>query len=289
MVMQKLLVVGLSAIQGTAFYTGDDHVVELTDTSFADEVLDEASPSVWMVEFFAPWCGHCKALTPEWKKAAKDLDGIAKVGAIDCTSEQSVCQEYQVSGYPTIKFYHPDAASEDYQGPRTADGIIAFAKAKADVLGYAQKAEMKQVEDQDMLESECLEKKLVCVVFLVPHVYDTGAEGRNKYIGMFNDVASSSLRQRVAFVWAVGGEHSKFERAFGIDSNYPTYIAINAKKKLYATHKGSFDQAGITQGLNRLFAGRATFPVPQGTIPQLSKNIPLWDGKDYTPDAEEDE
>ena len=285
---KNLLIAICAAINVDAFYTGDDYVVELTGSAFRGEVLDESNPAVWMVEFFAPWCGHCKALTPEWKKAARELDGIAKVGAVDCTSEQSLCQEYSVQGYPTIKVFHPETSAEDYQGARSADAIVEFAKSKADVLGYAKKAEVKQVADQAMLENDCLRKKLICVIFLVPHVYDTGAEGRNQLITMFNTIASSSLRQRVAFMWAVGGEHGKFERGFGIASNYPTYIAINEKKKLYATHKGSFDQAGISQGLNRLFQGRATFPIPQGKIPELSKNVPLWDGKDYNPDGEEE-
>lgn len=58
-------------------------VIELTDSNFDQLVLD--SDDMWLVEFYAPWCGHCKNLAPHWAKAASELKGKVKLGALDAT------------------------------------------------------------------------------------------------------------------------------------------------------------------------------------------------------------
>lgn len=64
-------------------YSSDSKVVHLTDANFKKMVLD--SDELWMVEFYAPWCGHCKSLAPEYDKAAKALNGVIRLGAVDMT------------------------------------------------------------------------------------------------------------------------------------------------------------------------------------------------------------
>lgn len=50
-----------------------------------------------MVEFFAPWCGHCKNLAPHWEQAATELKGKVKLGALDATVHTVTAGRYGVS------------------------------------------------------------------------------------------------------------------------------------------------------------------------------------------------
>lgn len=66
-------------------------------------VLD--SNDLWMVEFYAPWCGHCKNLAPEYEKAAKALNPMIKLGAIDLDQHKDFGGRYGIQGFPTLKFF----------------------------------------------------------------------------------------------------------------------------------------------------------------------------------------
>jgi len=109
----------------SALSAGSD-VVDLNPNTFKSKVLESELP--FLVEFFAPWCGHCQKLVPEWEKAATNLKDIVPVGKVDCTVHQSLCGQYGVSGYPTIKVFSQKGKKvEDYQQARQAGAIVKYA------------------------------------------------------------------------------------------------------------------------------------------------------------------
>ncbi|KAI8342571.1 hypothetical protein BC941DRAFT_413150 [Chlamydoabsidia padenii] len=117
-----------------AMYSSRDAVVELTPKNFKQEVLK--NDKLVAVEFYAPWCGHCQKLSPEWKKAANNLKGLVTVAAINCDedSNKPLCGQYDIKGFPTIKVFRSSVNKKgtrvkkptDYQGPREAKPLVDY-------------------------------------------------------------------------------------------------------------------------------------------------------------------
>lgn len=103
----------------------DEDVIHAKDADFDEHVSKNAFT---LVKFYAPWCGHCKRLAPEWDKAATALKGRAGVVSVDCTVETAVCGKFSVQSYPTLKVFRNGAISGDYDGGRTADAIVKYAE-----------------------------------------------------------------------------------------------------------------------------------------------------------------
>jgi protein disulfide-isomerase-like protein len=127
--MQRLLVLSLLVLFLAGSSIAGD-VLDLDEGSFSKTVQDH--PNV-LVEFYAPWCGHCKALEPEYEKAASELKGQVPLARVDCTKHEKICNTYEVKGFPTILWFTRGFWS-GYSGERTAAGLVGFVKAKTEEL-----------------------------------------------------------------------------------------------------------------------------------------------------------
>jgi len=113
--------------------TEGEAVFTLTTENFDQFIAD--NPKV-LVEFYAPWCGHCKALTPEYEAAAQAIaadDAIdAKLAKVDATEEKDLATKFGVKGFPTLKFFTGDVeAPTDYSGGRTEQTIIQWLRTRS--------------------------------------------------------------------------------------------------------------------------------------------------------------
>jgi len=99
-----------------------EEVLALTSKTF-DEHLN--TNKYTLVEFYAPWCGHCKKLAPEYEKAASLLKGKVPVVKIDATEEKDVASKYGVKGYPMLIWFD-SGKNKEYDGGKTADAIVEW-------------------------------------------------------------------------------------------------------------------------------------------------------------------
>lgn len=145
--MRAILAAALCLMLCVSFCSAEVKV--LTKRNFEDEIKQS---ELSLVKFFAPWCGHCQKLAPEFEKASALLAGKALLAEVDCASDDNkeLCGQFSISGYPTLIFFRKGVEDGHYSGSRTANGIVEYIESQ---VGSAVKTISSEKELQTFLDS----------------------------------------------------------------------------------------------------------------------------------------
>ena len=256
----------------------DKDVIVLDDKNF-DEIVFK-SKDMFIVAFYAPWCGHCQKLLPEWNAAASELKDKIKLAKVDATVNQQLAARYNIQGYPTIKIFPPGEKTqsniEDYTGPRDSNGIVQFALIKLETYNYV--PDIPQLVNNDILKDTCEDRTGICILVLLPHIADSSANERNKYLDYVKNCKKENIGKPIFYLWAQGGDYFDLEDKLHLGFGYPAVVAINFNKKKYAVCRKAFTKENLSEFISGLLRGRESLMnLPE--LPKL-KNRDLWDGKD---------
>ena len=254
-------------------------VIELTDSNFEEKVLK--SDDLWLVEFYAPWCGHCKNLEPIWAEAATELKGKVKLGALDATTHTVTANRYGIKSFPTIKMFtsgKKDGSADDYEGGRTASDIVNFALEK--LAENAPPPEVVQLTSEEQFKTTC-EGSQLCIISVLPHILDCQSQCRNEYIDILKKIGDKYKKNKWSYLWTEALAQPELEDALEIGGfGYPAMGVLNVRKMKYSLLRGSFSFDGINSFLRDLMYGRgSSSPIRGAKLPTIQKTEP-WDGKD---------
>lgn len=144
--LSYLLLVSLALLDNVA--NAGSAVLDLIPDNFDKVVLNSGKPG--LVEFYAPWCGHCRNLAPIYEELAQAFEFASdkvSISKVDADEHKSLGKRFGVQGFPTLKWFDGKSdVPEEYQGGRDLESLASFITEKTGIRPKLKKAAPSQVE-----------------------------------------------------------------------------------------------------------------------------------------------
>jgi putative thioredoxin len=100
--------------------------VDVTDATFETEVVERSQELPVVVDFWADWCGPCRALTPVLEQEVDSRDGAVLLAKVDVDTNPSLSAAYRVQGIPAVKAFKDGRVVSEFVGARSPVAVAAF-------------------------------------------------------------------------------------------------------------------------------------------------------------------
>ena len=131
---------------------GGDLVKDATDATFAADVIEASRETPVIVDFWAPWCGPCKQLTPVLEEAVKAAKGAVKMVKVDIDQNQQIAAQLRVKSIPAVFAFSGGQPVDGFMGALPASEIKAFVKRLADLGGKGNGLDEALAQGEEMLD-----------------------------------------------------------------------------------------------------------------------------------------
>lgn len=267
--LKSFVLTGLGAV-----VAAKSAVLDLIPDNFDNVVLKSGKPT--LVEFFAPWCGHCKNLAPIYEDLAKTFESSkdVQIAKVDADAEKSLGKKYGVQGFPTLKWF--DGKSDkptDYNSGRDLESLTKFITEKT---GIRPKKKLEMPSQVKMLNDKTFTEligsdKNVFVAFTAPWC------GHCKSLAPTWETLAEDFANEPEVVIAKVDAEAESSKATASEqgvSSYPTIKFFPAGSKEGEAYNGGRSEADLIKFLN----GRVgTRRVPGGGLDTVAGTIHVLD------------